>query len=151
MLVIKLNYKTENYIWRYAFDYTVSWKLSCSCRRLPRVASLYQIMCKYLHPVKIYLHMKYNMAAISHLGFVGGTAGPLTNACSWWLFQVKISLWPACGDACSVVLITTNEADYIRDRVTSTAFFSGRLEGRLSAVFCRFPLTPPWSVQGEHL
>jgi len=45
--------------------------------RLPRVASVYQIVCKYLHLVlRLYYHFtKFNMAAIRRLGFVGGSHG----------------------------------------------------------------------------
>jgi len=46
-------------------------------RNLPRVACLYQIGCKYLHPYTEILafYEIFNMAAVRHLGFIDGSRG----------------------------------------------------------------------------
>ena len=52
--------------------------LKAVLQSLPHVASLYEIVCKYLHAVRRCLHfMRFNMAVLCHLTFVLGSRGTL--------------------------------------------------------------------------
>ena len=80
-------------------DYTVDWKTSCSlfCN-LPRVASLYEIVCKYLHLVRKLAFLCNSIWPPSAiLDLLGKVVGSSTKAYSWWLCKnVGLSSLKSC-------------------------------------------------------
>jgi len=80
-------------------DYTVDWKTSCSlfCN-LPRVASLYEIVCKYLHLVRKLAFLCNSIWPPSAIfDLLGKVVGSSTKAYSWWLCKnVGLSSLKSC-------------------------------------------------------